>query len=157
MCFWIHYASPLTYVDFSVNLFLNLHPHVNITYTKVQSLHRYFLPSVETTWCSEGPGCSLGAPAPEAVESSRRGGGESSRAEETEEDSARPLQHAAGQRAAGRVSTMCTVHIHTRFSQFSQQMHFGCRWCSTLVRIFFLEMATHRVCLCLCLQSGVPE
>lgn len=104
--------------------------------------------------CSEGPGCSLGSPALEVVESSRGGGEKSRWAEETEEDSDRPLQHAAGQRAAGRVSTMCTVHTYTRLSDCCQQI-LGVGP-STLGRIqnergiFWEWLLTVRVCVSVC-------
>lgn len=52
----------------------------------------------------------MGSPAPEGVQRSRGGGEESSRTEEREEDSDGPVQHAAGQRAAGIVST---AHTHS--------------------------------------------
>lgn len=58
----------------------------------------------------------MGTPALEAVQNSRGGGEESSRAEEREKDSDRPLQQAAGQRAAGTVSSAHT-YIDRLFRQ----------------------------------------
>lgn len=53
-------------------------------------------------------------PAPEAVQSDGGGGGETSGADEREEDSDGPLQHAAGQRAAGGVSGHSKLFIHIK-------------------------------------------
>lgn len=62
----------------------------------------------------ESSGCSLEPPAPEAVQSGRGGGAETSVPDKSEEDPDGPLQHAAGQRAAGSVSGHSNLFIHIK-------------------------------------------
>ena len=126
-----HVGTPQFYVEnFFWNHFLNL-------VSRMSTLLRFCIEtcficaSLETTWSWEGSGRSQGTPASEADQRSRGGGEESSRAQEGEEYSDRPLQRAAGQRAAGIVST-AHRHTYTNYSGGSQQMYFRRRWFSTL-------------------------
>lgn len=111
--FFTHLAVSTHLRNNTFRVYLKLKvPHDGSTLTK--NVNHCCWPPVETAWSREGSGCSLEPPAPEAVQSGRGGGGETSGADESEEDSDGPLQHAFGQRAAGGVSAHSKLFIHIK-------------------------------------------
>lgn len=109
--FFTHLAVSMHLRNNTFRVYPNLNvPHDGSTLAK--NANHCCRPPVETERSREGSGCSLEPPAPEAVQSGRRGGAETSGPDESEEDSDGPLQHAAGQRAAGGVSSHSKVVTH---------------------------------------------